>query len=59
MQYHFTPQNVLSEILRLLEDGPYRDRMLADYASIRRELGGSGASSAIAQAMVEELGRRS
>lgn len=56
MQYYFTPQNVLTEVRRLLEDGEYREGMLADYAEIRRLLGGSGASRAVARAMVNELG---
>jgi hypothetical protein len=29
--------------------------MLADYADIRNALGGTGASSAVAKAMIEEL----
>jgi hypothetical protein len=29
--------------------------MLSDYADIRNALGGSGASSAVAKAMIEEL----
>jgi hypothetical protein len=31
--------------------------MLADYADIRNALGGSGASAAVAKAMIEELKR--
>lgn len=55
LQYYFTPENLLSEVLRLLEDGEYREKMLSDYAAIRSALGGRGASRAVAKAMVEEL----
>ena len=55
MQYYFTPENLVSEVRRLVEDKEYRSQMLLDYNQIRASLGGSGASSAIAKAMVEEL----
>lgn len=57
MQYYFTPDNLLTEVRRLLEDVEYREEMLADYASIREALGGGGASLAVARAMLEELRR--
>jgi lipid-A-disaccharide synthase len=55
LQYYFTPDNVLAEVRRLLEDGWYRDRMLEGYSRIRESLGGTGASAAVAKAMIEEL----
>ena len=55
MQYYFTPENLVSEVRRLVEDKEYRSQMLLDYNQIRASLGGSGASSAIAKAMVEDL----
>jgi len=55
LQSYFTPDSALSELRRLIEDQPYRERMLADYAEIRRRLGGSGASEAVARAMIEEM----
>lgn len=55
IQYYFTPEAVSAEIRRLIEDIPYREEMLSDYAEIRRRLGGSGASGAVARAMIEEL----
>ena len=55
IQVYFTPENVTTEIRRILEDRAYRARMLADYGEIRRELGGTGASAAVARAMVEAL----
>lgn len=55
LQYYFTPENVLEEVRRLLEDTAYRERMLAGYAEIRELLGGRGASAATARAMIESL----
>ena len=49
------PDMILSEIRSLLEDDSYRTKMLSDYADIRNALGGSGASAAVAKAMLEEL----
>lgn len=46
---------LLEEVQRLLEDDAYRERMLADYAEIRHSLGGSGASAAVAHAMIQEM----
>ena len=55
LQENFTVENVLQEVVRLLDDGAYRSAMLADYDEVRRLLGGSGASKAVARAMVAEL----
>lgn len=55
IQYYFTPEAVTAEIRRLIEDAPYRQAMLADYAEIRTRLGGSGASRAVARSMIELL----
>ena len=57
IQYDYTPEAAGAEIRRLIEDAPYRTQMLADYAEIRRRLGGTGASAAVAAAMIEELGK--
>ncbi len=46
---------LVAEVRELLENQAYRQRMLDDYAQIRSTLGGSGASSAVAKAMLEEL----
>lgn len=43
------------EVRKLIEDRAYRGRMLKDYEQIRSLLGGSGASDAVASAMIEEL----
>ena len=48
---------LVKEIRALIEDTDYRQHMLDEYAAIRTELGGSGASAAVAKAMIEELKR--
>ncbi len=55
IQEDFNADTVAAEVRRLVEDGDYRERMLADYADIRQSLGGSGASRAVARAMIGEL----
>ena len=47
---------LVTEIRELIENQGCKTKMLADYADIRAALGGTGASSAIAKAMIEELG---
>lgn len=49
------PAALVTEVRKLIEDKEYKGRMLADYAEIRNLLGGSGASAAVAHAMLEEL----
>lgn len=48
---------LVAEVRRLIEDKAYRSAILDEYAEIRSALGGSGASSAVAKAMLEELGK--
>ncbi|MCQ2182732.1 MAG: lipid-A-disaccharide synthase [Bacteroidales bacterium] len=55
LQQDFTTDKVCDELYRLLDDEAYRKTMLEDYDSIRRTLGGCGASRAIARAMIDEL----
>lgn len=57
LQDYFTPDNVLYEVRRLLEDGYYRKEMMDGYGEIRSSLGSSGASAAVARAMIEELNK--
>ena len=49
------PSALVTEIRDLIENTDRRSAMLSDYASIRALLGGSGASAAVAKAMIEEL----
>jgi lipid-A-disaccharide synthase len=46
---------LVTEIQDLIENQERRQKMLDDYADIRAALGGAGASSAVAKAMIEEL----
>lgn len=55
IQEDMNAENVGNEIIRLIEDTPYREEMLSGYAEIRNALGKSGASRAVAEAMIAEL----
>ena len=55
IQYDYTAEAATKEIRRLVEVIPYRQRMLSDYAEIRKRLGGAGASREVARAMILEL----
>ena len=55
IQEELTAEALAAEVQRLVGDGDYRKRMLEDYGEIRRSLGGSGASGAVARAMIEAL----
>ena len=46
---------LVAEIRDLIENSVRREKMLAEYADIRSLLGGSGASHAVARAMIETL----
>lgn len=46
---------LVTEIRDLIENPDRRENMFAAYAEIRNELGGSGASAAVAKAMIKEL----
>lgn len=55
IQDDFNADAVAAEVSRLCNDESYRRNMLSDYEKIRRSLGGSGASSKVAKAMIAEL----
>ena len=46
---------LVTEIRELIENEDRRKKMFSDYEDIRNELGGSGASAAVAEAMIKEL----
>jgi lipid-A-disaccharide synthase len=48
-----TPAAVAAEAVRLLNDQPYRDEMIAALDDVRRQLGGSGASDRAAEAVLD------
>ncbi len=58
IQPECNPDALVAEIRDLIENDRRRAGMLADYSEIRDILGGSGASSAVAGAMIEELNIR-
>lgn len=57
LQEHFTVPRLMEAVTRLTQDEAYREKMQADYTEIRELLGGSGASEAVAKAMIESLKR--
>lgn len=48
-------RNLVYEIRALIEDKDYRARMLGEYAEIRKALGGTGASKAVAADMIRTM----
>ena len=55
IQDEFNADALVTEIRELIEDKERREKMLCDYADIRNALGGTGASAAVAKAMIEAL----
>ena len=55
IQYDCNPDALVKEVRDLIENPDRRSAMLKEYAEIRNLLGGTGASAAIAQSMIEEL----
>ena len=49
------PDALVKEIRELIENQERRTAMLAEYAEIRKLLGGTGASEAVAKSMIDEL----
>lgn len=55
IQEDFRCSTLESELALLLGDSAYRQKMLDGYKEIRQSLGGTGASRAVAAAMIQEL----
>lgn len=55
IQHDCNPDALVTEVRDLIENKDRRNAMLAEYARIRSLLGGSGASAAVAKAMIEEM----
>ena len=53
IQLDCTVENIRNEVELILKDGSNRSKMLIDYETLRKELGGGGASEAIAKNMFE------
>lgn len=55
LQDYFTPENVMTEVIRLTSDQEYIQTMKDGYAQIRTLLGGRGASAKVAEAIIQSL----
>ena len=55
IQQDMTPERAAAELRTILPGGAQRERMLADYGSLRERIGGPGASERVAARMVELL----
>ena len=55
IQHDCNSDKLVTEIRELIENQERRQAMLTEYAQIRALLGGTGASAAVAKAMIEEL----
>jgi lipid-A-disaccharide synthase len=55
IQQDCNAEALVDEIRDLIENNDRREQMFSEYAEIRNALGGSGASSSVAKAMIEEL----
>lgn len=55
IQHDCTPAKIMEELNNLLDNQPYREKMMKDYEDVRNILGGKGASEKVAKAMVAEL----
>lgn len=56
IQSDLTVDRMEAELRRLLDEGPYRQGMLADLDELRHKLGGPGASAKVALAVWKSLG---
>lgn len=57
IQHDCTVENIRNEVKLILKNGANRSEMLSDYAILRKELGGGGASEAIAENMFQFIER--
>ena len=55
IQHDCNADALVTEVRELIENPDRRNAMLAEYAEIRSLLGGTGASAAVAKAMIAEL----
>jgi lipid-A-disaccharide synthase len=59
IQSDLTVDSLSEELERLLDDGPYRDRMACELKDLQRRLGGPGASAKVASAVWKSMQGRS
>ncbi len=55
VQYDLNEKNLIVELKAILQDGSKRKKILADYKALKERIGPSGASSRVAERMVNEL----
>ena len=55
IQAEMNVDRVNVELKKVLEEGPYRNKMLADYQELKVKLGGGGASQRVAESIVNDL----
>lgn len=55
IQHDCNSDALVTEVRELIENENRRNAMMTEYAEIRKLLGGTGASSAVAKSMIEEL----
>ncbi len=55
IQHRATPENLVAEARRILDDAPYRDGMRAEMARVRSLLGAPGASARAAAVVLDQL----
>ena len=55
LQNDCNPDVLVHEVRELIENTDRREAMISDYSEIRSRLGGTGASAAVAKAMLEEM----
>ncbi|MDO9001115.1 MAG: lipid-A-disaccharide synthase [Bacteroidota bacterium] len=54
IQNDFSVKNISDELTKLLNDKPYRDRIISDYTELITQLGGVGASKRLAIELVKD-----
>jgi lipid-A-disaccharide synthase len=59
IQSDLTVDSLSAELQRLLDDGPYRERMVGDLHDLQQRLGGPGASAKVASAVWKSMLGRS
>lgn len=58
IQHHLNENNLREELISLLYDKNYRNRMLSNYKLLKEKLGGHGASASAANLMVSYLNQK-
>jgi len=55
IQNDATPANMKAELLKVLPGGEDHERVMADYAELKKDLGGGGASLKVAQSLLKTI----